>query len=230
MKQKLAIGLLGLVVLATVSPVLAESKTFTATATLVIPAALEVLLDNDSLNLDVAPGAAATATTELSVGTNDWPLKLYANLLSPASSAALNFEYRLEAEQGGSATPVWIKIPTCSLAPVMELPSPAWTDYTLAIRVTARENAMAGEYLQILRLIFHSSSGLVKMLNIPIRVTGPPSKGQGGAAYIPTGQQSGPPPTTTSLPPFGTQVLIVTWEGVTQVSWDCHPGGDESSK
>ena len=219
MKRVGVIALLGLVVLATGCLVLAESKTFTATVTLVIPAALEVLLEDDSLNLDVAPGAAAMASTALSVGTNDWPLKLYASLLLPPLSAGLTFEYRLEVQQGGSPLPVWIKIPTFSLAPVIELPSPAWTDYTLAIRVTADENAMPVEYLQILRLIFQSSSGLVEMRDISIGVRVLPSGGQGGAAHIP----SGSPQTTTGLPPSPTQVLLITWEGVMQVSWDWLP-------
>jgi len=163
--------LLGLLILGTSPPALSESKTFSCTATITIPAVLEVLLSEEELNVHLTPGATATTGLSLSVGTNCWPLELYLGLVSPPEAgSALAFAYRFGIETESLTIPLWIQIPAFALASPLDLPSPGWTTYTLFIRITAGENIVPGEYLQILRLTFRSTTGLVETRDIPIRV------------------------------------------------------------
>jgi len=83
-----------------------------------------------------------------------------------------------------------------------------------------------------LRMILRSMSGLIEIRDIPVSVTVLP----GESASLPQAQGQGG---TNSLSaavsalesvnvegntlPECEQVLIITWEGITQVSWDCLP-------
>lgn len=170
MNRRILTVFLGLLVLGMGFLASAQAKTFTWTATLTIPAALEVLLDGEGLNFDLAPGDMSTDTVTLSVGTNDWPLELFLGLLpSQGTGPAFTFMYKFHVK-AQAPPPLWVEIPAFSLSSPLNLPSPAWTTYTLSIRITAPEDTMPGEYVRILRLTFRSESGLVEPRDIPIRV------------------------------------------------------------
>jgi len=231
-----AVGLLGLVLFGISLAGFPETRTMTATVTLTIPPALEVLLPTKTSNLHLAPGSSATTTVKLSVGTNDWPLELHFTLLSPLFEPAVTLEYLLEAEKEGQITHSWIQIPAISLSTPVLLPFPSWTNYTLSIRATAQENAVPGTFPQNLRMILRSASGLIEIQDIPISVMVLPcasagsvrAEGQGGTSH-PAGAMnalaSGEKGSSAPLPERQ-QVLIITWEGITQVNWDDLPIGD----
>ena len=239
MKQGTVLVFLGLVVLGVSLLAFPEAKTVTTTSTITIPPALELLLPSESLDLHLALGTSTIRTVKLSVGTNDWPLELHFTLLSSFFETGLTFEYRLEAEKEGQITHSWIQIPTISLSTPVLLPFPSWTDYTLYIRATAQENAVPGTFPQNLRMILRSASGLIEIQGIPISVTVFPgasagsvrAEGQGGTSHpagamnnaLASGETGSAP-----LPERRQQVLIITWEGITQVlvNWDDLPIAD----
>jgi len=162
--------LLSLLVLGTGFLASAEDETFNRTAAVVIPAALEVAPSETNLVVELVSGGTTSVTVTLAVGTNDWPVQLGLGLLSREPGLGLAFSYQFKVEQEEPPAPLWSQIPHFSCAPHIELTSPGWTRYTLSISVTAPEGAIPGECLQVLRLSFHSSSGLVDMRDIPIRV------------------------------------------------------------
>lgn len=234
MKQGTVLVFLGLVVLGASLLAFPQTRTFTGTITITIPPALELLLPSESLDLHLAPGTSAIRTVKLSVGTNDWPLELHFALLSSCFETGLAFEYRLEAEKEGQITRSWIQIPAISLSTPVLLPFPSWTDYTLSIRATAQENAVPGTCFQSLRMILRSASGLIEIQDIPISVTvlagasagSVRAEGQGGTSHpvdanaLASGETGGAPL------PERRQVLIITWEGITQVNCDDLPIAD----
>ena len=170
MNRILTSVLLGLLVLGTGFLASAENETFSGTTTIIIPAALEVVPSETNLVVALVSGGTASISATLAVGTNDWPLQLCLGLLPPEPGLGLAFSYCFEEEQEEPPAPLWFQIPPFSGAPYIELASPGWTRYTLSVSVTAPEDVIPGEYLQVLRLSFHSSSGLVQMRDIPIRV------------------------------------------------------------
>ena len=170
MNRRVLIVFVGLLVLGIGFLASAESKTFTWTATLTIPAVLEVLPSEKELDLSLTPGTTAATSITLSVGTNCWPLELYLGLLpAQETGPSFTFMYRLHVK-AQAPPPLWVEIPAFSLASPLNLTSPAWTTYTLSIRVTAPEDTIPGKYLQVLRLRFLSSSGLVETRDLPINV------------------------------------------------------------
>jgi len=237
MKQGTLLVFLGLVVLGVSLLAFPETKTVTGTITMTIPPALELLLPSESLDLLLAPGTSAIRTVELSVGTNDWPLELHFTLLPSLFEPVLAFEYRLEAEKEGQITRSWVQIPAISLSTPVLLPFPSWTDYTLSIRATAPENAVPGTFFQNLRMILRSTSGIIEIQDIPISVTVLPdtsadsmrTEGQGGTSHSASAMNNAlvSGGTGSSAPlPERQQVLIITWEGITQVNWDDLPIAD----
>ena len=227
------VGLLGLVLLGISLVGFPETRTMTATVTITIPPALEVLLPSKSTDLHLAPGSSATTIINLSVGTNDWPLDLHLTLLPSCLEPALSFEYRLEAEKEGPITSSWTQIPRISLSTPVLLASPSWTNYTLSVRVTAQENAVPGTFLQSVRMILRSVSGLVEIRDIPISVTVLPgvpassvkAEGQGGTSHSTTAMNALACGKTESNAPLPVreQVLVVTWEGIVLVNRDQLP-------
>lgn len=171
MNRMLISVFLGLLVLGIAFLASAEDETFSGTTTIIIPAALEVVPSATNLVVEVVSGGTTNVTATLAVGTNDWPLELCLGLLPPEPGLGLAFSYRFEVvEQEEPPAPLWFQILPFSCAPHIELSSPGWTRYTLSVSVTAPEDVIPGEYLQVLRLSFHSSSGLVEIRDIPIRV------------------------------------------------------------
>ncbi len=169
MNRRIIIVFLGLLILGICFLASAGSKTFSWTSTLTIPAVLEVLPSEKELNLSLAPGTTAATSVTLSVGTNCWPLELFLGLLPPQETGpAFTFVYQFHVK-AEAPPPLWVEIPAFSLSSPLNLPSPAWTTYTLSIRVTAPEDTMPG-YVRILRLTFRSESGLVETRDLPIRV------------------------------------------------------------
>ena len=237
MKQGTVLVFLGLVVLGVSLLAFSQTRTVTGTITITIPPALELLLPSNSIDLHLAPGTLAIRTVKLSVGTNDWPLELHFTLLSPLFEPAVTLEYLLEAEKEGQITRSWIQIPAISLSTPVSLPFPSWTDYTLSIRATAQENSVPGTFSQSLRMILRSASGLIEMQDIPISVTvlagasagSVRAEGQGGTSH-PVGAinalASGETGSSSAPLPERQQVLIITWEGITQVNWDDLPIAD----
>ena len=234
MKRGTVLVFLGLVVLGVNLLAFPETRTVTATVTLTVSPILELRLPSMSPDLHLAPGTSAIRTIKLSVGTNDWPLELHFTLLASLFEPGLTFEYRLEAEQEGQITRSWIQIPAISLSTPVLLPFPSWTDYTLSIRATAQENAVPGTFPQNLRMILRSASGLIEIQDIPISVTvlsgastgSVRAEGQGGTSH-PAGAMnalaSGETGSSAPLPERRQQMLIITWEGITQVNWDDLP-------
>ncbi len=205
---------------------LASSQTRTSTATikLVIAPALEVSTSGSRFDFDLDLGTTATAATELYVGTNDWPLDLSISMLSAKAGSDVSFEYRLETIPESLPLPSWSKIPDFELASPIELASPGWTRYRLFVRVAVPENACPGTFQQVLRLIFHSSSSLVEIRDIPIHVNilSRISEGQGRANATSTGQSAVP----NADKIVSRQVLVITWEGVSLVRWENLPAAD----
>jgi len=232
MKQGAVLVFLGLVVLGVSLLALPQTRTGTVAITLTVPPILELRLPSTSPDLYLAPGTSAETTINLTVGTNDGPLDLHFSLLSYRLESVLSFEYHLGAEDTAQTSPSWIQIPPMSLSPPFLLPSSGWTNYTLSVRTTAQEDAAPGTYFQSLRMILRSMSGLIEIRDIPVSVTVLP----GESASLPQAQGQGG---TNSLSaavsalesvnvegntlPECEQVLIITWEGITQVSWDCLP-------
>jgi len=231
-----AVGLLGLVLFGISLAGFPETRTMTATVTITIPPALEVLLPTKTSDLYLAPGSSATTTVKLSVGTNDWPLELLFTLLSSLFEPGLSFEYRLEAEKEGSITSSWTQIPRISLSTPVLLPFPSWTNYTLSIRATAQGNAVPGTFPQNLRMILRSASGLVEIRDIRISVTVLPgvpahsakAEGQGGTSHSTAALDALASGETESNAPLldREQVLVVTWEGIVLMNRDQLPGSD----
>jgi len=161
---------LGLLVLGTGFLASAEDETFNRTMAIVISAALKVVPSATDLAVELVSGGTTNVTVTLAVGTNDWPLNLCLGLLPPEPGLGLAFSHQFQVEQEEPPAPLWFQIPPFSCAPHIELTSPGWTRYTLSVSVTAPEDAIPGECLQVLQLSFHSSSSLVEMRDIPIRV------------------------------------------------------------
>jgi len=157
----LAVGLSGL----------GQAKTLQWKVTLTIPAVLEVVSSKNALQFQLKPGEAATAQFTFSVETNCWPLEFSLGFVQPSEAdPAPSFTYRFWKE-GKSTPPLWIEVRSFSLDAPLNLPFPGWTTYNLAIQVTAPTDLASGEYLQLLRLYFHSvPAGLVQFQDIPIRV------------------------------------------------------------
>lgn len=232
MKQGTVSVILGLVVLGVSLLAFPQTRTVTATVTLRIPPALELRLPSMSLDLYLAAGTSAETTINLTVGTNDWPLDLRFSLLSSRLESVLAFEYRLDAEDEAQTSPFWTQIPTMSLPPPLLLPSSGWTRYALSVRTTAQEDAAPGTYFQSLRMILRSMSGLVEIRDIPVSVTVLPGE---FASLLQADGMGGTSSLSVAISPLESanvegnalpeceQVLIITWEGVTQVSWDCLP-------
>ena len=232
MKQGSVLAFLGLVVLGVSLLALPQTRTGTATVTLTIPPALELRLPSVSPDLYLAPGTSAETTLNLTVGTNDWPLDLHFSLLSSRLESVLAFEYHLDAGNEAQTSPSWTKIPPMSLSPPLLLPSSGWTNYTLSVRTTAQEDAAPGTYFRSLRMILCSMSGLVVIRDIPVSVTIlpgesaslPQARGQGGTSSLSaaTSAMESVSVEDNTLPEHE-RVLIITWEGITQVSWDSLP-------
>ena len=232
MKQGAVLVFLGLVVVGVSLLAFPQTRTVTATITLTIPPALELRLPSMSPDLYLAPGTSAETTITLTVGTNDWPLDLHFSLLSSRLESVLAFEYHLDAENEAQTPPSWIQIPPMSLSPPLLLPSSGWTNYALSVRTTARKDAAPGTYFQSLRMILRSTSGLVEIRDIPVSVTVLPGESASLLQAEGMGGTSSLSATTSALEsanvegnalPECEQVLIITWEGITQVSWDCLP-------
>ena len=203
------------------------------TISAVVPPGLEVRMADEGLALNFEFGTLAVAATELSVGTNDWPLEVYAEVFPVEERSALVFDYRLEIAQESSPKSPWIRLLNSKPSPPIQLFSPGWTTYTLSIRVSAQE-ALPGTFFRNLRLIFCSQAGLVETIVIDVSATlfqlaamdttvgvdGPSNNYQGdvfGSDLREIGSD-------TALP-MGESVVIVTWEGVTQASWKTIPAG-----
>ena len=224
-------AVVGLVLLAVGFLSFSQTKPLTGTINAVIPPGLEVQMADGSLALGLVLGTSAVAATELSVGTNDWPLELYADVLPAEEGSALAFEYRLETAQESFPKSSWIRVLNSKLAPPIELPSPGWTTYTMSIRVSAQEGTPPGTFFRSLRLIFRSRSGLVEARDIPVSVTVFPSvsmdavRVEGQSSSFPVDifasefQNAG---SDTTLP-LGESVVIITWAGITRASWEDLP-------
>lgn len=171
MNQRLMAVFIGLLILGIGFLASAGSETFSWTATITIPAVLEVLPSDKELNLSLAPGTTATTSVTLSVGTNCWPLELFLGLLPPQETEpAFTFMYRFHVKAQAPPS-LWVEIPAFTLSSPLNLPSPAWTEYTLSIRITVPGDAILGEYVRILRLSFRSTTtALVETRDISIRI------------------------------------------------------------
>ena len=232
MEFKKVITIFWLLLLGTGILASSQARPFTGTIKLVVPPALEVQLARRSLAFDLTPGSTTVAATELSVGTNDWPLELYASVLPSGSGSTLLFEYQLASAQGSLPIPSWIKVQPFKLTPSIELTSPGWTMYTLFVRVTAQGDAASGSFFQSLRLVLRSRSGLVEAMDIPFSVmvfsTGSPDSVQGdkkedrGVSATNCTSEFGNAKGDTQLSAHD-PVVIVTWEGITQVCWSDLP-------
>jgi len=168
---------IGLVVGSTVGGhfVWAEGKTFQFTSSFTIPAALDLKVTSPemALRLEGAPGQPATAKLALRVGTNDWPLDLHLGLVA-AETKTPGFTLLYQFVEGHGPAAAWISVPTFSAYnPVAGLPSPAWTDYTLGVRVTPPKDAVSGTYTWTLRLLLRSRSGRVESVDIPVQLVIP---------------------------------------------------------
>lgn len=200
------------------------SSSISVPITITIDPVVEVRMVKEDLKLDAANGSEAVATTRFSVGTNDWPLELHFTLLSPCLEPALSFECRLEAEKGGPITSSWTQIGATSLSRSVSLPFAGWTDYTMSVRATTKENAVSGDFHQTLRMIFHSMSGLVVVRDIQVFGTVLPgvpadsvkADGQGGSSGFEVARDALPSGHTDKIPslPAQKKVLVITWEGI----------------
>lgn len=152
--------------------VLVAGDTCRMTSTFTIPAALELYTDTKqpTLRLEAACGGQVQAKLALRVGTNDWPLDLHLGLVSGAGGEpAFNLFYQFV--RGDQLGPAWISLPLFfHTNPVDQLPYPAWTDYTLAIRVNVPENTTQGTYSYKVRLLLRSRSGLTESVDLPVQV------------------------------------------------------------
>ena len=172
MNRRVLIIFVGLLVLGIGFLASAQAKTFTWTSTFTIPAALE--LDTGSkqpiLKLEAGAGELVKAKLTLRVGTNDWPLNLHLGLVLDGT-AEPEFDLFYQFVRGDKLGPLWVSLPVFSNGnPVAQLPYPAWTDYSLAIRMNLPDATAQGTYHYKLCLLLRSRSGLVKSLDIPVEV------------------------------------------------------------
>jgi len=150
----------------------ADERTHVFTSTFTIPAALEI--DTESaeplLELLATPGAPATAHLPLRVGTNDWPLDLHLGLLESEETLP-EFSLFYQFVEGNELAGAWVSLPQFSGDnPVAVLASPAWTNYTLAVRVAPPEDTESETYAGTLRVLLRSRSGKVKSVDIPVEL------------------------------------------------------------
>lgn len=148
----------------------AEAGTLVFRSAFTIPPALELHAGDDppSIQLLARPGETAVAELPLRVGTNDWPVRLHLGLLHK-SPGEFVFLYQFAKEDVSPG--VWVSLPAfCADNPVDLLPHPAWTDYTLAVRVTPPEGTEPGSYTCTLRLLLRSRSGRVETVDIPVEL------------------------------------------------------------
>jgi len=225
MKRAAVLVLLALTVLGVALLSFPQTRAVTATITLTIPAALELQLSSMRSDLYLASGTSPQTAISLRVGTNDWPLDLRLSLLPSSLESPLAFEFHLCVEGEVRPSLSWTRIPVMLLSPPVLLPSPGWTSYTLSVRATAQDDTAPGIYVQILRMILRSTSGLVEIRDISVPVTVLPSVpgntspagGQGGIGALE------PVDFEADILEECEQVLIITWEGVTVVNSDCLP-------
>ncbi len=170
MKTSTRVALLIMLVFGVGQAAFADGSTRLITSTFTIPAVLELAFPEASpvLQLTGAPGQPVVAQCTLRVGTNDWPLDLHLGIPADAAiPAAFQPLYRFVESDASSA--LWVSMPVFSDSmAVAQLASPAWTNYTLAVRLTIPEDAAVGVYSWRLRVLFHSRSGQVEEVAIPV--------------------------------------------------------------
>jgi len=172
MNQRVLIVFVGLLVLGIGFLGSAESKSLTWTSTFTIPPTLELHTGSKQpiLKLEASAGDLVKAKLTLRVGTNDWPLNLHLGLVLDGI-AEPEFDLFYQFVRGDELSPLWVLLPVFSNGnPVAQLPYPAWTDYSLAIRMNLPDSTAQGTYHYKLCLLLHSRSGLVKSLDIPVEV------------------------------------------------------------
>lgn len=151
---------------------IADGRSHVFTSTFTIAAALEIETDTApaTLQLEANPGRPAMAEFPLRVGTNDWPLDLHLGLLADeGANPAITILYQFV--EAGEAGGLWVSLPSFSdSSPVAVLPSPAWTDYSLALRATALEGTEAGVYHATVRVLLRSRSGKVASVDFPVEL------------------------------------------------------------
>lgn len=146
----------------------AQTKMLTTTSAFTIPAALDVVPERSNLYVEVAPGSVGKAELRLSVGTNDWPLELRLGIIKGLAGVdKLNLMYQFRKAETGEAH-LWVTVPDFKNLSPITLPSPAWTEYVLSLRVSTPCDATPGRYECILRLNFRCQSGLVEIREIPV--------------------------------------------------------------
>lgn len=175
MYKKLVLVFIGLLILGIGLSATAESKAFSWTSTVTIPAVLKVIPTDKALLLELTPGSTAIAATSVSVGTNDWPLEFFLGLLSQTGETkpVIKLAYNFEVDARVSLTRTWLEILpfTTTAFPAAVLSSPGWTTYRLSIQVTGSTETTPGDYLYTLRLSFRSQSGRLETCDLPIHVT-----------------------------------------------------------
>lgn len=151
----------------------ASAEAFLFSSTFTIPAALEIHADTDQpvLRLELSASGYVRGELRLSVGTNDWPLQLFLGLVEEAEAhrgSSLFYQFVRGRELGHA----WVSMPTfSSTEPVDQLPFPAWTDYTLAVRGPLSGDAHEGTCRNTVRILLLSKSGQIAFLDVPIDVT-----------------------------------------------------------
>jgi len=139
-----------------------ESRTLIGTITCVVPAQLEVNLDQGSIAFTIDPDNASTdqILRLVSVGTNAPPVTFGISLLHHSPI----FSYRL-TEQGVAAG-TWEVIPVLPGVSWESLPALGWTDYVLDLRGMAGPDLAAGVYPDDIQLVFQTS-GIIHTFLLP---------------------------------------------------------------
>jgi len=129
-----------------------ESRTLVGTITCVVPAGLEVNLDESPILFTLDPDSVPTdiSSRTVDVGTNAPPTTFGIALLTDAIGP--DFSYRFTKE--GAVSLLWKEIPVLPTASLQELPDLRWTSYTLDLRATTGPLLGAGIYQNDIQLRF----------------------------------------------------------------------------
>lgn len=153
----------------------AEGHALVLSSSFAVRAALKAdfLAPATGLQLHTTPGQAAVVEGTLRVGTNDWPLDLHLGILSEQGSVeGATLLYRFTEEPDPASA--WVAMTAFSeVEPVAQLPSPAWTDYSLAVRVTPPDGTPSGSHRWAVRVLLRSRSGQVATVEFPVTLTVP---------------------------------------------------------
>jgi len=137
-----------------------ESRTLTGTISCVVPAQLEVNLDQGPIALTIDPDSSLTDEVFrlVSVGTNAPPVSFGISLLHHSPTLS----YRLTGQ--GVAPGAWKAIPILPGVSWESLPALGWTDYAFDLRGMAGSDLAAGVYQDDIRLTFQTSGIIMTFL------------------------------------------------------------------